>query len=274
LKGNEMKKTTTKSAAEQNVWDDEPAQETVTAEEIHEVAEAIAATAPQAPRAINAPEYDLEGLMTDFPTAKELERFVFDETGIVLNLKGRANKLKYQVAMDVLNGQEVDAKFIGNENPYIDRTELVPVEDLKEPPARDPKLPDRSEVQNLFVSNQIPHTDFESRMQDKKISVIFRKYKTGEISYEILGPVDQRPHGVKLDKYGRERPEVIKWVDPRSGEQTIVREDGSMTQQGRKLRALMQTFKVNKSNYWDVWIDREFVSLTENIASNVWDLNT
>ena len=51
--------------------------------------------------------------MTDFPTAKELERFVYDETGIVLNLKGRANKLKYQVAMDVLNGVEVDQKFIG-----------------------------------------------------------------------------------------------------------------------------------------------------------------
>lgn len=267
-----MKKNQSKSIAEQNVWDDEPQQE-VTAEEVHEVAEAIAAAMPQAPRSTSNAEYDMEGLMTDFPTAKELERFVFDETGVVLNLKGRANKLKYQVAMDVLNGVEVDPKFIGSDNPYIDRTELVPVEELRDPPARDPKLPAREEVQNLFVSNQIPHTDFESRMQDKKVSVIFRKYKTGQISYEILGPVDQRPHGVKLDKYGRERPEVIKWVDPRSGEQTIVREDGTLTPQGRKLRALMQSFKVNKSNYWDVWIDREFVSLTGNIEQNVWDLD-
>jgi len=267
-----MKKNQSKSAAEQNVWDD-AAQEEVTAEEVHEVAEAISAGMPAVPKSTSNAEYDMEGLMTDFPTAKELERFVFDETGIVLNLKGRANKLKYQVAMDVLNGVEVDGKFIGNENPYIDRTELVPVEELKEPPARDKKLPDRSEVQNLFVSNQIPHTDFESRMQDKKVSVIFRKYKTGEISYEILGPVDQRPHGVKLDKYGRERPEVIKWVDPRSGEQIVVREDGTLTPQGRKLRALMQSFKVNKSNYWDTWIDREFVSLSGNIESNVWDLD-
>jgi hypothetical protein len=54
----------------------------------------------------------MEGLMTDFPTAKELERFVYDQTGRVLNLKGRANKLKYQVAMDVLNGLPVDPAFV------------------------------------------------------------------------------------------------------------------------------------------------------------------
>lgn len=257
-----------------NPWMDEPAD--VTAEDIKEVAEEIAAKSPakpQAPKSTSNAEYDMEGLMTDFPTAKELERFVYDETGIVLNLKGRANKLKYQVAMDVLNGNEVDPKFIGSENPYIDRTELVPVEDLKEAPARDKHLPDRSQVQNLFVSNSIPHSDYESRMQDKKISVIFRKYKSGEISYEVLGPVDQRPHGMKLDKYGRERPEIIKWVDPRTGEQTVVRSDGTLTPQGRKLRALMQTFKVNNSNQWDIWVDREFVSLTDNVAMNVWDLD-
>ena len=44
------------------------------------------------------PMYDLEGLMTDFPTARELEKFVFDQTGHVLNLKGRSNKFKYQTA--------------------------------------------------------------------------------------------------------------------------------------------------------------------------------
>jgi hypothetical protein len=248
-------------------WDDAPE---TTAEEILEVANSIAGVQP---KSMSNAEYDLEGLMTDFPTAKELERFVFDETGVVLNLKGRANKLKYQVAMDVLNGQDIDPKFLGGDNPYIDRTELVPVEDLKDPPPRDKTLPDRNQMQNIFVSNAIPHTDFEARMQDKKVSVYFRKYKSGEISYEIVGPVDQRPHGVKLDKYGRERPEIIKWVDPRTGEQVIVREDGTLTPQGRKLRALMQSFKVNNSNQWDTWIDREFISLGENIVNNVWDLD-
>ena len=271
-----MQKPTTPSA--DNPWDDSAskAQETPKENKPTRKSQTVfvrpPVEAPTAPVGSNAGEYDIDGLMTDFPTAKELERFVFDETGVVLNLKGRANKLKYQVAMDVLNGEQIDPKFIGGENPYIDRTELVPVEDLKDPPPKDPSLPEREEVQNLFVSNSIPHPDFEARMQDKKVSVIFRKYKTGQISYEVLGPVDQRAHGMKLDKYGRERPEIIKWVDPRTGEQTIVREDGSMTPQGRKLRALMQTFRVNKSNQWDVWVDREFVSLNENIASNVWDL--
>jgi len=230
-------------------------------------------TAPVVPKSTSNAEYDIEGLMTDFPTARELERFVFDETGIVLNLKGRANKLKYQVAMDALNGIDIDPKFTGAENPYIDKTELVPVEDLKPVPARDKNLPEPKQLQNIFVSNVIPHTDFESRMQDKKVSVYFRKYKTGEISYEIMGPIEQRPHGMKLDKYGRERPEIIKWVDPRTGEQIIVRDDGTLTPQGRKLRALMQSFKVNNSNQWDTWIDREFISLTDNVVSNVWDLD-
>lgn len=255
------------TAQVENPWDESAA---VTPEEIIEVAEQVAGIVP---KSTSNADFDLEGLMTDFPTAKELERFVFDETGIVLNLKGRANKLKYQVAMDVLNGEEVDPKFLGGDNPYIDRTELVPVENLKEKPARDKNLPDSNQMQNIFVSNAIPHTDFEYRMQDKKVSVYFRKYKTGEISYEIVGPIDQRPFGVKLDKYGRERPEIIKWVDPRTGEQTVVRNDGTLTPQGRKLRALMQSFKVNNSNQWDTWIDREFISLGDNVLTNVWDLD-
>ena len=40
--------------------------------------------------------FDMEGLMTDFPNATELQKFVYDQTGIVLNLKGRANRIKYQ----------------------------------------------------------------------------------------------------------------------------------------------------------------------------------
>jgi len=262
--GKEMSKKST-PVEQENPWDAAPATAEVSVD-TPPVEQAIV------PKAESSADFDLEGLMTDFPTATDLERFVYDQTGIVLNLKGRANKLKYQVAMDVLNGIEVDAKFIGGDNPYIDRTELIPVEELKPVPPKDKSLPDTVDLQNIFVSNVIPHPDFEARMQDKKVSVYFRKYKTGQISYEITGPVDQRPYGVKLDKYGRERPEVIKWVDPRTGEQIIVREDGSMTPQGRKLRAMMQTFRVNKSNHWDTWIDREFVSLNDTVASNPWDL--
>ena len=158
-----MKKNTPASSAESNVWDDES--QAPTAEEIVSVAKQVAA---KAPKAIDSAEYDIDGLMTDFPTAKELERFVYDETGIVLNLKGRANKLKYQVAMDVLNGIEVDAKFIGNENPYVEKSDMIPEEPLKPVPERDSKLPPHSQIQNTFYSPVVPHPDSDARAQDKK----------------------------------------------------------------------------------------------------------
>ena len=73
------------------------------------------------------PLYDLDGLMTDFPTARELEQFVFDQTGYVLNLKGRSNRFKYQTAMDILNGATPEDYLIGTENPYLDKNDLIPV---------------------------------------------------------------------------------------------------------------------------------------------------
>lgn len=267
----------------ENIWDDsfDPKasnkESNLTPEKIEKVTKELnkpkKETKAVQPAATNANEYDLEGLMTDFPTATELERFVYDETGIVLSLKGRANKLKYQVAMDALNGVEVDPKFIGNDNPYIDRTELVPIDPIMDPPARDSSLPDRRDVQNTFYSPVIPHPDPEARAQDKKCHMVFRKYKNGMISYEILGPLEQRPYGEMIDKFGRTRPEVIKWVDPRTGEQVVMRADGTLTPQGKRLRAMMQTYKVNNSNQWQVWIDREFVTLNDRVAANPWDVS-
>lgn len=264
-----------KNTSTENIWDDNfDAKATQKEVEQPQTAKAKAKTIakPQAPKAAAAHDFDLEGLMTDFPTAKELERFVFDETGIVLNLKGRANKLKYQVAMDVLNGEEVDPVFLGDNNPYIDKTELVPVEELKAKPARDTSLPPRNTLQNSFFSPMIPHPDDDMRAQDKKVHMTFRKYSNGMISYEIQGPLEQKPHGVKINKYGKEVPEIIKWIDPRTGEQVVMREDGTLTPQGKRLRALMQTKKVNKTNQWEVWIDRDFLSVDDSVLNNVWDL--
>jgi hypothetical protein len=214
--------------------------------------------------------YDMEGLMSDFPTAKDLERFVYDETGIVLSLKGRAQKLKYQVAMDCLNGKDIDPQFIGKENPYIDKADMVPVEDIKEPPARDAALPPLTEVQNSFHSRTIPHTDQDLRAAGRYVEVTFRKYNNGTISYEVLGPIDERPKGEKIDKYGRVRPEVITWVDPRTGEQTAQRPDGTLTPQGKKLRALMKTFRVNNTNQWEIWVDRDFMQNQDRVIRNPW----
>ena len=259
-----MTKKTTPSTSETNVWED-------IVESAPEVTKVSKPVPPKA--AVNdTMEYDLDGLMTDFPTAKELERFVFDETGVVLNLKGRANKLKYQIAMDALNGAAIDDKFVGNENPYIDKNDMVPVEDLKPVPARSAELPAADDLQNLFYSPFVPHTNEEFRARGKKVHCMFRKYNTGAISYEILGPLDQVPHGTKIDKYGRERPEIIKWVDPRTGEQLLQREDGTLTPVGRRLRSLMQSLAVNNTNQWEVWVDREFASLNQDAISNPWDV--
>jgi hypothetical protein len=222
--------------------------------------------------AISTADFDLDGLMTDFPTAKELERFVYDQTGLVLNLKGRANKLKYQVAMDALNGAEIDPSFVGGDNPYIERADMVPVEDLKPAPPRDTTLPDHAHIQNQFVSRLVPHPNPDFRANDRKVDCVFRKYRNGMISYEVLGPIDQRAEGEKMDKFGRMRPEIIRWIDPRTGEQVMVRQDGTLSPMGRNLRAMMQRQKYNNSNFWEVFVDREFADMVGGELNNPWDV--
>lgn len=263
-----MKKTD-KNTAQADVWGEAAADEVanipVTAEDPPEIA---VAPTPFNPERVGT--YDLEGLMTDFPTATELQRFVFDETGIVLNLKGRANKLKYQVAMDALNGEPIDAAFIGRENPYIDKTDLVPVEPMRELPPRPSTLPNIEETQNVFHSRFVPHPDAEMRANGKRVDVEFRKYRDRTITYKVLGPLSQRSEGEKLDKYGRVRPEIIRWIDPRTEERIIVTNDGRITPTGQKLRALMQAQRVNNSNVWDTWIDRDFISTNLDAISNPW----
>lgn len=256
-----------------NPWDSSiDPQDSVRAEPTQSDRERIEATIQANPQ-VSEPEFDIEGLMNDFPTATALERFVYDQTGIVLNLKGRAQRLKYQVAMDALNGVAIDRKFIGTENPYVDRAEMVPVEELRPVPARDASLPDPSEQQNEFYTPFIPHPDPEYRARNRKVHTVFRKYRNGMISYEVLGPIEPRPVGEKMDKFGKLRPELMSWVDPRTGEQVVVRRDGTLTPQGRNLRAIMQRLKVNNSTHWDVWIDREFVTVEGGELANPWDLS-
>lgn len=209
--------------------------------------------------------FDLEGLMTDFPTARELEKFVYDQTGYALNLKGRSNRFKYQVALDTLNGIQPAEEVLTDENPYVDKNDLVPMEDLKVMPARDNSLPPESTLQNYFHSRFVPHPDPEYRANDRKCDVLFRKYDNGVITYEIQGPLEPKPIGEKIDKYGRTRPEIIRWVDPRTPETMIVRSDKSITPSGQRLRALMLSQKV-----WNRWIDREFISVDQSAIDNPW----
>lgn len=219
------------------------------------------------------PLYDLEGLMTDFPTARELEKFVYDQTGWVLNLKGRSNKFKYQTAMDVLNGQMPDETILGNENPYLDKADMVPEDPMRPVPARSPELADAGPEVNVFDTNLFPHPDPEWKAQDMKCQVRFCKYANGAISYEILGPIAKRAVGVRINKFGKEVPEKYVWVDPRTGEQIIRRGDGTYTPLGTKLRAFMRRQRMNNSNQWDVWIDRDFVVQDQFVTDNPWDAN-
>jgi hypothetical protein len=216
------------------------------------------------------PLFDLDGLMTDFPTAKELEKFVFDKTGLVLELKGRSNKFKYQTALDVLNGAEPDPALLGSENPYLDKNELIPTEELKPAPAADPALAKAGPVVNKFDTNLFPHPDPDWRAQDQKATVTFKKYSNGIITYEILGPIALKAVGTRLNKYGKEQAEKYVWIDPRTGEQIIKHSDGSFTPLGTKLRAFMRKQRMNSSNQWDVWIDRDFVAPDTIINDNPW----
>ena len=213
--------------------------------------------------------FDLEGLMTDFPTATELQRFVYDRTGLVLNLKGRANRLKYQIALDTLNGIEPHAQYLGSENPYIDKMELIPEEPLRNLPPRPAELEGLNLV-TRFGTNTLPHPDPEWRAQEVRAQVVFRKYDNGTITYEIIGPIAQRAIGTKINKFGQKQPERIVWIDPRTGEQIIRRNDGSYTAIGTRLRAHMQRQRVNKSNQWDIWIDRDFVMTQDLLQDNPW----
>jgi len=222
---------------------------------------------------VKAAEFDMEGLMTDFPTATELQQFVYDQTGVVLNLKGRANRIKYQVALDTLNGIDPGEEFTGSENPYLDRTELIPEEPLRVLPPRDEAIDRAGPEITRFTTNQFPHPDPDWRAQDMKCQVTFRKYANNMITYEILGPISKRAVGVKLNKYGREVPEKIVWIDARTGEQIIRNATGQLTPLGTRLKAFMTRMKVNRTNQWDLWIDRDFILAGDMVSDNPWAVN-
>jgi hypothetical protein len=141
-------------------------------------------------------------------------------------------------------------------------------------PDRDAGLPPESEIQNQFYTPFIPHPDPEYRAKNRKVHTVFRKYRNGMISYEVIGPIEPKSIGEKMDKFGRMRPELMSWVDPRTGEQIAVRSDGSMTPRGRNLRAIMMTLRVNNTNHWNMWVDRDFISSERGELRNPWDLSS
>jgi hypothetical protein len=202
--------------------------------------------------------FDLEGLMSDFPTATELQKFIYDQTGVVLNLKGRSNKVKYQIALDVLNGSAPPAAVLGSENPYVDKNDIVPCDPLKELPPQPAEIFGHKPV-TQFQCDVFPHPDPEWSAMGQKCSVIFRKYIDNTITYEVIGPIAQRAIGMRVNKYGQNVPERYTWVDPRTGEQVIQTAAGRITAIGTRLKNFMSKMKVGNKTQWETWIDREFV---------------
>jgi hypothetical protein len=244
FKGNEMQKPT-------NPWADEPTQPVAT-----KATKSKETTKPVKKVEVE-PLYDIEGLMTDFPTAKELEKFVFDQTGHVLNLKGRSNKFKYQTAMDVLNGETPDPVLMGTENPYLDKNDMIPVEPMKKLPARPKEVVGHLQV-SMYISKDFPHPDGDMAALNQKCEVVFRKYTNNAITYEVVGPITARQVGMRINKFGKEVPEKYEWVDPRTGEQLIRTDSGMLTPQGTRLKNRMGKAKIGNKSLWETFIDREF----------------
>ena len=82
--------------------------------------------------------YDIEALKEDLPTAKELAQFVYDKTGLALDLVGKPKEEQYQVAKRALEGKNVPNEYVSGENPYVDKKDLVP-EDPMPPVPEDRK---------------------------------------------------------------------------------------------------------------------------------------
>lgn len=259
------------STPQPDVWNEDIQPDVLQPEQVQEAVE----PEPESVEDLKPPrpgrKFSIAGLKSDFPTAKDLEQFVFDETTVSLNLKGIDPDEKYQIALNVLNGEDIDPIYITGANPYLDPKELIPEDPMRSIPARDPRLPKEDPV-NIFHDMTVPHPDRDMRALDAKVMVMFKTYRDGSISYEILGPLEKHSVGEKLDKYGRTRPEKMTWIDPRTGEQAVRYADGTYTRMGQRLRTLMESKRVNRDqSVWSIWIDRSFTQFNRDALDNPWE---
>lgn len=209
--------------------------------------------------------YDIEALKADLPTAKELAQFVYDKTQISLDLVGKSKDDQYQVAKNALEGKKVPSEFITDENPYVDRKEQIPVDEVRKLPPRSPDLPPEDAQVHFFGATNMPHPlDPQS---DKKVGINFKKYNNGVITYQVMGPLEQIAVGTKINRYGQEVPERFSWIDPRTEELVMRNADGTFTPRGQGL----YTFLVGDKG-GGVWplIDRDLVRATAKNISDPW----
>ena len=209
--------------------------------------------------------YDIEALKADLPTAKDLAQFVYDKTGISLDLVGKPKEDQYMVARNALEGKKVPADFQTELNPYIDRKELIPVDEMKKVPPRPADLPDEGSRVHFFGATNMPHpTDPQS---DRKVHISFRKYDNGVVTYQVTGPVEQIAVGERINKFGQKQPEKFAWLDPRTEEIMLRRADGTFTEKGRGLYAFCVGEK--GGGIWTL-IDRNVMNIAEKNVTNPW----
>lgn len=209
--------------------------------------------------------YDIDALKEDLPNAKELAQFVYDRVGIALDLVGKPKEEQYLVAKNALEGKKIPAEFITDENPYVEKKDLIPEDDIKSLPPRSADLPDIGSRVHFFGATNMPHP--HDPQSDKKVHISFWKYDNGMITYQIMGPLEKIAVGTRINKYGQTVPEKYTWVDPRTDERVLRRPDGTFTEKGRGL----YTYCIGEKggNIWNL-IDRELVSIAQKNIADPW----
>jgi hypothetical protein len=209
--------------------------------------------------------YDIDALKADLPTAKELAQFVYDKTGISLDLVGKPKEDQYIVSKNALEGKKVPSEFITDENPYVEKKDVVPEDPMPPVPAREAGLPDAEAMVHHFGATNMPHPlDPQS---DRKVHITFRKYEDGSLTFEVMGPLEKQAVGSRLNKYGQVQPEKYTWLDPRTGEKMLRKADGTFTKEGRGMYAYCVGEK--GGGIWNL-IDKEAVRISEKNIANPW----
>jgi hypothetical protein len=209
--------------------------------------------------------YDIDALKEDLPTAKDLAQFVYDKTQIALDLIGKPKEDQYQVAKNALEGRKIPSEYVTDVNPYIDRKELIPEDELPPLPERPADLPDIDSQIHYFGATNMPHPS--NPQSDEKVAIDFRKYDNGTVTFQIVGPVYQKAVGERLNKFGQRVPEKYTWDDPRTAETLMKRPDGTFTERGRKLFQYCAGEK--GGGIWSL-IDRELTSISSKNIVDPW----
>ena len=209
--------------------------------------------------------YDIDALKSDLPTAKELAQFVYDRTQIALDLVGKPKEDQYQVAKNALEGKKVPADYITSDNPYVDKRELIPVDEIKKLPPRSEDLPPVESRVNFFGATNMPHP-FDPQ-SDKKVQINFWKYDNDLIRFQVMGPLEQIAVGERINKFGQTVPEKYSYIDPRTEESVLRRPDGTFTEKGRGLYAFCSGEK--GAGIWSM-IDKSTMAIAAKNITNPW----